>query len=934
MRLAVSSLVTIVAVSAMDAGVFTGPLLQRGAPAVRNPAYVSQFPPVDRVRAEITGADPMDTAARQMGAFWQLQGILKELSGFRFVRNQLTPDERRLIGEYSAAYQAVSQPYASYPDKAKWYQMHARYETDDGFRNELFTRFLSPALLTQYQQTKRDTRATVQANRPSAAPPRPPDAPATAVVAATSELSAPTGTANALGEKPLILMKESFAGFLQQRGIESADFSETTYAFLTLGTLFLLILAFYIPISIAYHRQPEEARIEGLGKFARMYLRARSGSLIIAFLALLVGGLVWAIIVYFAVRALLRFGRGDRDAQRSRWTKARARAEKEWIESIGATTEERITNINRMFDRKEKTLTVVGWAEWGAAGALLGTVGLDTGYVGFRISRNLATLAHRQIEFLRALELLAACGAEPEWCRWRRFALIWGEGEAVIEDHAYKGAHRNEEPSVTVASQNIVHYMTLKGISVTAAENEILNALETRGAHKMPAPVLAALRQRLRGGGAWLSEEDLPGSIFAPGGPYSVRLGVLDETNQMLTYDLARLGGEGSLITIAPPGSGKTLSLVLPNMLTWPGSAVVLDVKGEIYRATSEWRRKNVGPVYKFSPMAPDTSHSYNPLDFVQSDPDYLWEDARFLADMMIVPNPYATNPEWQNTARDLVQAAIAYVCIGPDLTKRSVSRVVDIVHGVGWNEFVGYLQARVDMPPMRRAGVALSEMRGTVKDGVMFQVQQSMSHWSSTRVDRVTRKSDWSPLDLYTKPGTTIYICVNLNEIESLLSVLRVFIAHHVDKLISEPPPTGTPPVLFMLDEFPQLKNMPPLVKALRTGRGFGVRLWMFAQDIPKLKEAYPDAEALLTNCAVQTFMNVPLNSELAQKLSDILVRQSGAPLDADSKKLLDPMELAGPKFKELMLVIGSNTAPAKVRKSFVFNDPELRARMPLALH
>jgi hypothetical protein len=138
---------------------------------VSDPPYVSQFPSAVRVFAEIKGKDPMDTAARQMGAFWQLKEIIKELSGFRWVRNETSPGEKRLLGEYTAGYTRAAQPYAhianspEHPDRPKWYQMHASYETSDAFREELFTRFLTPTLLAQYRQIKGDTRATVAANR-------------------------------------------------------------------------------------------------------------------------------------------------------------------------------------------------------------------------------------------------------------------------------------------------------------------------------------------------------------------------------------------------------------------------------------------------------------------------------------------------------------------------------------------------------------------------------------------------------------------------------------------------------------------------------------------------------------------------------------------------------------------------------------------------
>jgi hypothetical protein len=79
-------------------------------PQATNPPYLSQFPPVGRVQAQIKGKDAMDTAARQMGAFWQLLQVIQELAGQRFYRNQLTPDEGRLIGQYRLGYSTAEQP--------------------------------------------------------------------------------------------------------------------------------------------------------------------------------------------------------------------------------------------------------------------------------------------------------------------------------------------------------------------------------------------------------------------------------------------------------------------------------------------------------------------------------------------------------------------------------------------------------------------------------------------------------------------------------------------------------------------------------------------------------------------------------------------------------------------------------------------------------
>jgi tetratricopeptide (TPR) repeat protein len=130
-----------------------------------NPPYLAEFPSVERVKSEMQGKDAMDTAARQMGAFWQLQEIIKGMSGLRWTQNALTSDEKRLLGQYAAGYQAAGQPYANYPDRPTWYRAHAFYETNRDFRDELFRRLLTPTIQAQWAQITGDTRARVEASK-------------------------------------------------------------------------------------------------------------------------------------------------------------------------------------------------------------------------------------------------------------------------------------------------------------------------------------------------------------------------------------------------------------------------------------------------------------------------------------------------------------------------------------------------------------------------------------------------------------------------------------------------------------------------------------------------------------------------------------------------------------------------------------------------
>lgn len=594
-----------------------------------------------------------------------------------------------------------------------------------------------------------------------------------------------------------------------------------------------------------------------------------------------------------------------------------------WLNWLGPSHTHRVPHIDTLYEQR----TVTAWATRFAEFSTLHQVSRwktneDKGYVFFTVTRTLASMDHRERTYLKLAELLNSLydGKEPTYRKWRT-ALVYGDGKGKIEGQTqflnlrqgedYVAAIRRVTPTVdqttTAMQQHVREFLGRLDLPP-----DLRQMLSEFGDQVAPA-----------GNSAFLKSSDLAGSPFARRSDYALYIGSLQDGTP-LTFS-----GEESIITIAAPGSGKTQCNVFPNLLSWTGPAVVLDISGDIYAKTAAWREKNVGSVFKFSPLEPADSHKYNPLTFINNDPDYIWEDSRLLAELMIVPT-LSKDPFWENEARIALTAAIAHVCYSNGPEERPMHAVLDILFGGNaWKDMIFGLRLAVDVRVMTQHATSLSEMNDKTLSSVLQVARSSLAAWAGERIARATTRSDWNPLDLRNGSNPTIYIYIRPNEVEAYLSLLRVFIGQHIRMLTSgDVPPGGSPPILFMLDELPRLRNMPPVEEALFIGRKYKHRLWMFAQSVGQLKEAYTNADGMIGACAVRIYMNPSGADGLAEKLSEELGYVDSLN-DNSRKRLVEAAELAGPAYRDRQIVIAAGAKPAIASKDFAYKNAELSARM-----
>lgn len=360
----------------------------------------------------------------------------------------------------------------------------------------------------------------------------------------------------------------------------------------------------------------------------------------------------------------------------------------------------------------------------------------------------------------------------------------------------------------------------------------------------------------------------------------------------------------GHLLTIAPTRTGKGACHIVPNLLLYAGSAVVIDVKGENYATTSAHRQRQYegSRVIRFAPFSPDTDR-YNPLDFIRRGPDGpsddTFDDARLLADMLI---PGKTKEEyWDIESRNLVTMLLAYVASRYPLEheRRTLAEVANLLFAteataeakgidLSLREIMTYARSR-DYRPLLALVTGFLEHESKVRSNILSSCRADMRIWNSEHLRRATSSSDFTFGDLKAsmcRPDadnpapTTLYIIIPPEYLHTYRAVVRMMIGLGTVELTRpgywsgwgdgwrvEPPC----PVLFLLDELPILGHMEPIVNGLSYLAGYGVQLWSFAQNIGQLKQIYGEAwHNFPANAGVTTFFGVndPETAEYVVKL------------------------------------------------------------------
>lgn len=378
------------------------------------------------------------------------------------------------------------------------------------------------------------------------------------------------------------------------------------------------------------------------------------------------------------------------------------------------------------------------------------------------------------------------------------------------------------------------------------------------------------------------------------------KMGLCDNKGLVLGQERKALGRRGRLymskktlhgIIVAGTGSGKTESLVIPQLLYYPGAAVVIDPKGELWDMTAGHRSK-YSDCHRVE-LTADITSRYNPISLKHM-PDssdkielklskvagvlgvngeHYFDKAAFLAGQaLLLLEVFDAKTE----GREALMSNVAFFAgdLSPEDKKQKDALGAKLRRSAQRAEERGY---------PRNCWASLYELADTAKDersGVMNTLKVNLQGFRAASIDKNTSGCDFTARGLVNgkRPGT-IYLVVKPDDRELVTPVISAIISDITYELLSRTKAEAEKEhsMLLMLEEFSSLKKMKAIEEVLDRGRGMKTHTTMVVQSFGQIMEIYGKEtfKVFMDNCEWM-FVFSQGNTDIQKQLSDAVGKKT----------------------------------------------------------
>jgi len=412
--------------------------------------------------------------------------------------------------------------------------------------------------------------------------------------------------------------------------------------------------------------------------------------------------------------------------------------------------------------------------------------------------------------------------------------------------------------------------------------------------------------------------------------------------------------GQQFVLLAAPTRSSKGVAFVIPNLLTYPDSMVVLDLKLENFKYTSKFREVHGQDVFLFAPFAEDgKTHCWNMFDAVRRRPEHFWVGELISIGETLYPSDVDPKTKFFNdNARNLFVGLSLYLlqtpslpCTGAEIFRQGsgagkpikthireilVSRVSDGVDGPALsNECVDALNRFLNQPDM-----TLGNVLSTFNAPLLI--------FADPIVAAATGKSDFD-LENVRKRRMTVYFGIQPNRLETASLLINLFFSQLINLNLRELP-QNNPDLKYQCvlvdDEFAAMGRVNVINKSNSYIAGYNLRLLTIIQAVSQLEDeklyGIHATRTLVTNHGLQ-IMFPPREQKDAEEYSKMLGyftaiakgrgRSNGKSsststnLSDQKRPLMMPQELREMKTHEQIIIL-ENSKPIRCEKAFFYKD------------
>jgi type IV secretion system protein VirD4 len=419
---------------------------------------------------------------------------------------------------------------------------------------------------------------------------------------------------------------------------------------------------------------------------------------------------------------------------------------------------------------------------------------------------------------------------------------------------------------------------------------------------------------------------------------------------------ILRLGGQRFAILAAPTRSGKGVGVVVPNLLDYLESVVVLDIKQENFGLTSGWRAAQGQEVYLFNPFAEDRrSHRWNPLTYVSADPAFRISDLMGIA-AMLYPDGADEQKFWVSQSRNAFLAFALYlfecrddaIATGfPSITTPTLGAVYRLSSGDGGDlkaHLSGLAQQSFLSDNARTAFATLLSQAEETFASIIGSFKEPLNAWVNPVLDAATAGDDFLLTDLRRK-RMSIYVGIQPHKLAEARVILNLFFSQLVNCNTRELPqanPELKHQCLLLMDEFTAIGRIEILASAVGYLAGYNLRLLPVIQSMAQLDATYgkETARTLITNHALQ-IVYAPREQQDANDYSEMLGyttvrrenltrgRELSRSESVERRALMLPQELKALGSDREVILCEGMAHPALCRKIRYYREHRYRSRL-----